>query len=764
MVPTTARPPVVAVLLAACVASTVQAQEPTIGGMTPGALKPGGSQAVIFTGGNLQGARGLWTSVPVEATLAADVPDNGKAADKVTLSVNVPAETPVGIHALRIVTDHGASVVRLCVIDDLPSVAQAGTPTAMATAQAIPVPCAVDGAVANLTTQFYKFTAAAGQALSFEVLAHRIGSSLDSTIRILDARGRELAFNDDAPGIFGDSRLTYTFRDAGEYTVELRDVRYQGGAFRLRIGDFPCVSTPYPLAVQAGTQGTVQFAGSSVDGLQPVTVAAPTEPFATAIPVSVKRPGGLSSGFASVTVATQPQFLEQEPNNAAEGANKLPAGQDVNGRFETAGDVDRFVFTAKKDQTLVFSGIARQVGSPADLVLKVVNAQGGQVAAVEDSGTDEGVLTAKFPADGEYTLVVEELSRRGGPDLAYRVTVSDAAAPFALAASTDTLNIPAGGTAAVTVTATRPGHAGPIELSLPGLPAGLTASRTVLGPGRNVAVLTVTAAADAAVGSFHALKVVGTAKIGDRDVQVASDVATPLKARNGTLRFVPEAIKTTTAIAVDPPAQLALAVDKADVVFGPHLTATVKVTATRGMGLDEAVALAVTPDKDGVPANINVAVKPVEKGKNEVEIAISGTDKAPLGEFTIALQGTLKQDKTTVVQPVPALRLNLQPVIQVALDPAGGKLAKGGKHTVKVNVTRNPAFAGPVTVTLQNLPKGVTAAPATIAPEAATADIELTAAADAAVGAINNLAAKVEVMVGAAKVEAASGNVGLTVE
>ena len=163
-------------------------------------------------------------------------------------------------------------------------------------------------------------------------------------------------------------------------------------------------------------------------------------------------------------------------------------------------------------------------------------------------------------------------------------------------------------------------------------------------------------------------------------------------------------------------------------------------------------------------ANITVAVKPVEKGKNEVEIAITGTDKAPLGEFTVALQGTLKQDKTTVVQPAPALRLILQPVIQAALDPAGGKLARNGKHTVKVNVTRNPAFSGPVTVTLQNLPKGVTAAPATIPPEASTADIELTAAEDAAVGAVANLSAKVEVMAGAAKVEAVSGNVGLTVE
>ena len=96
-----------------------------------------------------------------------------------------------------------------------------GSNTAFATAQVVSVPTAVDGAVPNLSWQFFKFPAQAGQRLSIEVLARRIGSSLDPMIRLLDIKGRELAFNDDTPGLNGDSSLTYTFKDAGEYVVEI---------------------------------------------------------------------------------------------------------------------------------------------------------------------------------------------------------------------------------------------------------------------------------------------------------------------------------------------------------------------------------------------------------------------------------------------------------------------------------------------------------------------------------------------------------------
>jgi hypothetical protein len=753
---------VVAFLLVSGV-SAVRAQEPNVTAVTPAAVKPGETTRLVIGGGNLAGAKSLWLSFPGEATLAGDVPENGTKADQVTYEVKTPAELPVGIHALRVLTDKGVSPLRFLLADDLPSVGQAGNNTTAANAQALSVPTAVDGSVANLSVQYFKFAATEGQRLSFEVLARRIGSPLDPMIRLLDAQGRELAFSDDAAGLSGDSQLQYTFKTAGDYLLELRDIRYQGGAYRLRIGDFPCVTVAYPLAVQRGQTAAITLAGPGTEGLAAVSVTAPTDPTIEWLPVSAKREGGTSSGFGSVQVVDRPQLVEQEPNNTAEQAQRIDLSADINGRFESKGDVDRYVFTATKDQTVVFTGVTRTLGSPSDLVLKVLGPDGKQIGMVDDTGTDEGTLSVKCPADGDYTLVVEDLTKRGGPEHAYRVEISPPPSTFRLAVSADTWNVPAGGTASATVTATRQGYGGPIELSVEGLPEGFTASRSVIGPGRNDALLTVTAPANAATGQLQNIRVIGRGEQSWVEVVSAAEFSGVLKQRFANLRFPPMHVSTTAASSVATPVGFTWRAEPAEVVFGKELSTKTKLIVQRASGMDEAVAVAIQPPQNGVPAGVTVAVKNIDKGQAEVEIAISADGKAALGEYTVGLVGTLKQGKETITQPL-ALRLSLQPPLTVSVDAGDGKVTKGGELTVKVKVQRNPALNAAATVTLLNLPAGVTALPGMLAAEVGEIELKLTAAADAAAATVNNLAAKVEAAVGNAKFEGTSGNVTLTVE
>jgi hypothetical protein len=108
--------------------------------------------------------------------------------------------------------------------------------------------------------------------------------------------------------------------------------------------------------------------------------------------------------------------------------------------------------------------------------------------------------------------------------------------------------------------------------------------------------------------------------------------------------------------------------------------------------------------------------------------------------------------------------LKLQAPFELKPDLGGAKITKGGKLKIKVTAVRNPAYAGPITLAFQNLPKGVTA-PATMIPaDKAEVELELDAAADAAVGAVNNLVVAGEGMNGNAKVTAAAPNATLTVE
>src|SRR5207253_650374 len=181
----------------------------------------------------------------------------------------------LGVHGIRVATAQGISNLKLFVLDDLPTLAQVKPSASVATAQPLTLPVAVDGYVDNLSRDYYKFQATAGQRVSIEVLARRLGSPLDSTIRLLDAKGRELAYSDDAPGLGSDSMISYTFKDAGEYVLEVRDIRYQGGGnfnYRLRIGDFPCVTVAYPMGIQRGVSANVGFAGSTAQEAQPIPV------------------------------------------------------------------------------------------------------------------------------------------------------------------------------------------------------------------------------------------------------------------------------------------------------------------------------------------------------------------------------------------------------------------------------------------------------------------------------------------------------------
>jgi len=51
-----------------------------------------------------------------------------------------------------------------------------------------------------------------------------------STPKALKLYGiEENAYSNDAPGLQTDARLTYTFAEAGEYILSIRDVMYRGG-------------------------------------------------------------------------------------------------------------------------------------------------------------------------------------------------------------------------------------------------------------------------------------------------------------------------------------------------------------------------------------------------------------------------------------------------------------------------------------------------------------------------------------------------------
>ena len=69
--------------------------------------------------------------------------------------------------------------------------------------------------------------------------------------------------------------------------------------------------------------------------------------------------------------------IEVEPNDTAASANLFTPPVALNGVIATPGDLDRYVFKAKKGQKYDIRVFARQIRSPLDSVLSIAARNGG---------------------------------------------------------------------------------------------------------------------------------------------------------------------------------------------------------------------------------------------------------------------------------------------------------------------------------------------------------------------------------------------------
>ena len=127
------------------------------------------------------------------------------------------------------------------------------------------------------------------------------------------------------------------------------------------------------------------------------------------------------------------------------------------------------------------------------------------------------------PADGRYVVRVRDVRGFGGDDFSYRLVIRPRQEDFRVSLDPENPNIPEGGSIPVTVNVERlDGFNGPIDVTLDGLPLGITATSTRVLPDFFNAVLTLTVTADAPDPEGEAglkMKVTGKARIGDQLVE-----------------------------------------------------------------------------------------------------------------------------------------------------------------------------------------------------------------------------------------------------
>jgi hypothetical protein len=716
-------------------------QAPTLNVAVPLGMQRGIALDLTLNGGNLAEPTAFWTSFPAKVTIPADN-KNGTDQSKLLVRLEVPKDAPIGFHTIRLATTRGMSNFRIFCIDDLPQVMETDSNHSLATAQILTTPCVVVGRADAEMTDYFKFAVKAGHRVSFEVLGRRLGSPFDPQISLHEVKtGHELpnAYSNDSPGLQTDARLTYTFKEAGEYVLSIRDVMYRGGPdfwYRLRIGDFPCATTPIPMAIKRGSKATVNFTGPTVDGIAPMEVSAPSDPNVETLWIAPRGPNGLHGWPVALTISDLDEAVEQEPNNDVAHANRIPIPGAITARFLEKGDLDYFVFSAKKGQRLIIQGDSLEYYSPTLLDMVVNDAKGSQVAASNPQAAhpDDQKIDFNPPADGDYYLLAKHLTDWGGPSEVYRIKIKPYQPGFNLSVGLDRFDAAPGGTVDIPIqTVTRRDYAGPIEVSVAGHP-GIT-GQTVINatpppaPNQPAGRLTVSVKPDVPMGP-HFVRIQGKATINGKPVVVDADVMAAVKEQMAGLAFPPRDLLHPVAFAVTekPPFSLLAKIELAEALRGSPVP--VVITAQRAPNFAEEIEVTAS----GLPANVTLPALKIAKGQNEIKGQLTPAANAPVGQFAIRFNGKAKVSfKEFHVTSAPVNLMLVLP-FDLKVEPAILKIPQNGKGKIKITATRKGGYQGPIAFEFRNLPANVTASKGTIAMGQNDAEVEVTAPANAMPG------------------------------
>ena len=200
----------------------------------------------------------------------------------------------------------------------------------------------------------FQFSGQSNDTVVAEVVARRLDSPLDSVLKITDAKGTVLAFNDDRddPGSglnthHADSYLRFTLPAAGRYAVHLGDTARNGGeeyAYRLRLSapqpDFALRVVPSSVSLRSRESASVSVYAIRQDG------------FSDPIQLNWKD---LPAGFsASPATLTGTQVMTQLSFKTSLVTTKEPVSMTVEGRATIGGQAVKHVAMPAEDRMQAF--------------------------------------------------------------------------------------------------------------------------------------------------------------------------------------------------------------------------------------------------------------------------------------------------------------------------------------------------------------------------------------------------------------------------
>jgi hypothetical protein len=682
--------------------------------IAPPVTERGKTTRIEFVGHDLGNAIDIWHSLPAGAIRAKVVESK---PDRAVFDLEVAKDAPIGICGTRLATRDGLSNVHLFLIDDLPVRKANGT--------RLELPAAVWGTFREAAVDRYQITAPAGR-LSFEIAGSRFGKDADPLVTIRDSHGRIVAEHDNDAGLYYDSRFEHDFREAGTYTIEVRDARFHGSEhfqYVLRVGRFPPNRIAVPAAEKVNRLPGAYFTATKRPGDDgsawlPMTLTEGDITVANEPSESRTRASALSAspattfGFNLSPVRANP-FLSVDALMLTGHVQATVANVPgcLCGVLRRPGERQSFLFELAKGQQISVRGEAKSINSPADLELVLTDRFGRELRRATEVA-DEVRLDFTAPAAGYYGLTVRDQLRDGGDAFAYRLTVANGPLPPTVAAEVEGLTIPLGSYQPVPMIITRAGATGPIKLSLIGAPPGISLSPTTIDEKETSVVCKLDATPSAPLGLYtiqilaetptsHSL--VQTRPLIDK--QLINVDLIPIALREDQTRL-PPSVADRLAVQITPPAPFTFELPQKSITLARYQRANIPIVTTRVPGFDGPISFTAKggqlADKNEGRTRVYAEFPEAMVSARSVNGVIVSKILSNLGKTRIEVSATGTHDGRRITL-TRAFELNMTTAFTIATQPEKLSLLPGESAKVRVLANRVKTFDGEVAIQLQSV-------------------------------------------------------------
>ena len=380
----------------------------------------------------------------------------------------------------------------------------------------------------------YQFKSKISGIITCDLFARRLGSDFNGVIEVHDQNNRKVSEIFDTEGT--DPTLTFAVEKDNTYTVSIRDVDYRGFrsfTYRLVVDSGPRILTAIPAAGKRGQKQSIEFIGIGVaTGKAKIEsikkeVAFPADEKQASFVYKLETPFGNGQSYSFP--------LSNFDEKVAE-AEFITVPGAVTARLTEAKKSDSYSFKGKKGELWTISCDAIKIGSNLDINLSVLGPDGKELASKDDSSPSmDPELPITLPADGDYKIIVRDLSgKTKTPASVYRLVVDKTKVNFKLR-TLPAASVPIGGTLALAIAITREaGFKEPVTLTFANLPEGVSVpANLIILPTVASLNVTLTCTKDAPASAVLA-KITGTAKVADQTITntVLAALKGDLAARN----------------------------------------------------------------------------------------------------------------------------------------------------------------------------------------------------------------------------------------